>query len=86
MNIQDKKIRIFSLSTCAMCKKLKKFLDEKSIPYENIEVDMLAGSEQWVVIKELKRVNPDATYPTIVVENVITGFHEAKLRKVLDLP
>ena len=81
----DKKIRIYSLSTCAVCKKVKKFLDEHQRPYENIEVDMLDGGEQWLATKELKKYNPQATYPTVVIEEVIQGFDEERLKGSLSI-
>lgn len=81
----SKRLRLYGLSTCPMCNRLKKFLDEHGIAYEHIVVDLLDGGEQWVATKELKRYNPDATYPTLVVEETIVGFDEAKIKEVLGL-
>lgn len=70
MKEKIKKIRLYTLSTCPTCKRVRQFLDEHNIDYECIEVDMLDSGEQWVMSKELKRYNPEATYPTIVIEEV----------------
>jgi glutaredoxin-like protein NrdH len=83
---QQKKIRLYSLSTCATCKQVKKFLDTHGIPYELTEVDMLNGGEQWLMTKEVKRYNPQATYPTLVIEEVIVGLDEETMKKVLEIP
>ncbi len=78
---------LFSLSTCPVCKKVKRFLEDNKIPYTLIEVDTLNSGEQWLMTKELKKHNPQATYPTAVVEEVITGFDvEALKSKLLHRP
>ncbi len=68
------RVTLYSLSTCAVCKKVKTFLDGHSIPYTLIEVDTLDSGEQWLMTKELSKHNPQATYPTLVVEEVIKGY------------
>jgi len=79
-----KKITLYSLSTCPVCKKVKKFLDDSGIAYTLIEVDTLEGGEQWVMTRELAKRNPQGTYPTTVVEDVIVGNDvEALQSKVL---
>jgi glutaredoxin len=72
----SKKVRLYSLSTCPTCKEVRRFLDEHYIKYELIDVDLLDSGEQWVTSKELKKYNPAATYPALIVEEVILGFDE----------
>jgi glutaredoxin-like protein NrdH len=69
-----KKVRLYTLSTCPVCKKVKHFLDESGISYALIVVDTLDGSEQWAATKELARHNPQASYPTVVIEDVVVGY------------
>ncbi|MCX8034134.1 MAG: glutaredoxin family protein [Thermodesulfovibrio sp.] len=80
-----RKVKLYSLSTCPVCKKVKEFLNSNDVQYETIEVDILDGGEQWVALKELKKINPQETFPTVVVEKAIVGFDEENLKKVLDL-
>ncbi|HYQ48013.1 MAG TPA: glutaredoxin family protein [Thermodesulfovibrionales bacterium] len=68
-----KKVTLYTLSTCPICKKVRKFLDEKGIMYTVIEVDSLGDSEQWAATKELSRHNPQVSYPTVVIEDVVVG-------------
>ena len=79
------RVILFSLSTCAVCKTVKKFLDDHAIPCTVIEVDMLDSGEQWLMTKELARHNPQGTYPTLVIEEAIKGYDieamESKLLK-----
>ncbi|MGB9711331.1 MAG: glutaredoxin family protein [Thermodesulfovibrio sp.] len=80
-----KRVRLYSLSTCPVCKKVKEFLKNNSVEYELIEVDTLDSAEQWLAMKELKKINPQETFPTVVVEKAVVGFDEEILRKILEL-
>lgn len=82
---EQKRLRVYSLSTCPACKKVKSFLDANSVIYENIEVDLLDSGEQWLTSKELKKYNPAATFPTVVVEEVIIGNDEEALKKAIQI-
>jgi len=80
-----RKIKLYSLSTCPVCKKVKEYLKNNNIDCEIIEVDLLDGGEQWVALKELKRINPKETFPTLVVEKAVIGFDEENIKKVLEI-
>jgi glutaredoxin-like protein NrdH len=85
MEEQKKKIRLYTLSTCPECKRLKKFLDENNIQYQLVEVDLLDSGEQWVTSKEVKKYNPAVTYPTLVIEEVMLGLDEKAIKESLDI-
>jgi glutaredoxin len=85
MDASPKKVRVYSLSTCPACNKLKKFLDENEIVYEIIVVDSLDSGEQWLASKELKKYNSSGSYPTVVIEEVVKGFDEPGLKQALGL-
>ncbi len=76
-------ITLYSLSTCPVCKKVKKLLDEKNVSYQCIEVDTLDSGEQWLATKELKKYNPQGSYPTVVISDVIVGYDIERLEKRL---
>lgn len=65
---------------------VKNFLEKHGIPFELTEVDLLDGGEQWLMTKEVKKYNLQATYPTLVVEEVILGFDEETMKKTLGIP
>jgi glutaredoxin len=85
MKGQRKKIRLYALSACPSCKRVKQFLDNHNIAHEYIEVDLLDSGEQWVASKDLKKYNPQASYPTLIIEDVIIGFDEEALKEALDI-
>jgi len=80
-----RRVKLYSLSTCPVCKKVKEFLASNSIEYELIEVDTLESGEQWLAMKELKKINPKETFPTVVVENAIVGYDEEGLKQILEI-
>lgn len=82
---QKKRVKLYSLSTCPTCKKVKKLLDDLNVKYELIEVDLLDSGEQWLTTKEVKKYNPQATYPTVVIEEIITEYNEDAIKKALEI-
>lgn len=85
MTAQSKTVRFYALSTCPVCKKVKRYLDARGISYAYVEVDRLDDGEQWLASKEVKKHNPAGSYPTVVIEEVIIGYDEEALRRSLDL-
>ena len=85
MGERKKKVRLYSLSTCPTCKRVRKFLDENNIQYDLTEVDMLDSGEQWLMSKEVKKYNQADTYPTLVIEEVILGLDEEAIKEALEI-
>jgi len=79
----SKRITLYSLSTCGVCKKVKKFLDDSKIAYAYIEVDLLDSGEQWLMSKEVANRNPQGTYPTLVIEDIVIGYDPETLKTKL---
>jgi glutaredoxin-like protein NrdH len=80
-----RKIRLFALSTCPACRKVKKFLADRNIRHEVIDVDTLDRQEQTLMLTELRKYNPQETFPTVIVEEIIVGHDEESLEEALDL-
>ena len=79
------KIKLFTLSTCSHCMRTKRFFKENSIEMEFIDVDLLTGAEREQIMDEVRKFNPDCSFPTICIgDTVIVGFNEEKIRKALD--
>jgi len=79
-------VKIYSLSTCGYCNATKRFLQEKDVAFDFIDVDLLPKEKQNEVLEEVKRYNPRLSFPTIIIgEEIIIGFEEQKIRKALNL-
>jgi len=78
------KIRLFTLSTCSHCIRTKKFFKEAGIEVEFTDVDLLTGEQREKVMEEVRKVNPECTFPTICIDDkVVVGFNEERIRKAL---
>jgi glutaredoxin-like protein NrdH len=79
-------VKIFSLSTCSHCKATKKFIDDCTIKYEFVDVDLLKGDERKAIIEDVKKFNPRCSFPTIIIgEKVIVGFKEKEIKEALGM-
>jgi glutaredoxin len=81
------KIKLYTLSTCSHCIRTKRFFKEKGIDTEFIDVDLLTSAERESVMDEVRKLNPDCSFPTICIGDIIiVGFNEEKLKKALNIP
>lgn len=81
----DLKIKIFSLSTCSHCRACKKMLQELSVAFEFIDVDLLKGDARKEAIAEVKKYNERCSFPTIVIgDDVIVGYKAEKIKEALE--
>ena len=86
MSAKNLKLKLYTLSTCSHCIRTKKFLKDCGIAFEFIDVDLLTGSERDRMLDEVRKLNPDCSFPTICIgDTIIVGFNEEKLRKTLDI-
>jgi len=79
-------VKIFSLSTCSHCKATKKFLGDCTIKYDFVDVDLLQGEERSAILEEVKKFNPNCSFPTVIIgDKVIVGFKEKEIKEALGL-
>ncbi len=79
-------VKLYTLSTCSHCKATKKFLDTCAVKYEFDDLDMLNDEEREIILEEVKKLNRDCTFPTIVIgDKVIVGFKEKEINEALGL-
>lgn len=82
----QKPVQIYSLSTCSHCKATKKFLDRCAVKYEFTDVDLLDGEERMAILEDVRRWNPQCSFPTIIIgDKVIVGYREDEIREALGL-
>jgi glutaredoxin-like protein NrdH len=79
-------VKMYTLSTCSHCKHTKSFLNDCGVPYNFIDVDQLQGQERTDMIEEVKKYNPNCSFPTILIgDRVIIGFKEKDIKEALGL-
>ena len=75
---------LYALSTCVWCKKARNLLDELKIEYHYIYVDLLENDENTRIRDDIRKWNPQCSFPTLVIDNekCIVGFKEDKIREL----
>ena len=82
----QKPVQIYSLSTCSHCKATKKLLDHCAVKYEFTDVDLLDGEERMAILEDVRRWNPQCSFPTIIIgDKVIVGYREDEIKEALGL-
>ena len=81
-----KKITLYSLTTCVFCQAIKKMLDDLEITFQCIQADELPEVEKSSVLKELRKVNPKCSFPTVVVDDaVIVGYKIQEIKETIGI-
>ena len=75
---------MFALSTCAWCKLEKQFLNENSIEYQYVDVDLSSEEDKQQIHEIIQSKGGSLSYPTLIVDDstLITGFRKDKLKEV----
>lgn len=79
-------VKLYSLSTCIHCKDAKNFFNQCKINPDCVDVDKLGIEQRNKLLEEIKQVNPECTFPTIVIgKKVIVGFKKDELKEILGI-
>lgn len=82
---QDSQIILYSLQTCTHCKDVKQYLKALKVSFKTIYVDMLLGEERSETLRRLRRINPEASFPTLVMgDRIIIGFKKGEIDSALE--
>ena len=80
------RVKVFSLSTCSHCKSTKKLLNECTVQYDFVDVDLLEGDERKAILEDIKKFNPRCSFPTIIIGDVVVvGYKEKEIREALGI-
>ncbi len=79
------KVVLYALSTCVWCKKTRELLDKLGVEYSYVYVDLLEGDDNRLAKDEVRKWNPQCSFPTIVINDTvcIKGFDEESITKEL---
>ncbi|HOE20846.1 MAG: glutaredoxin family protein [Spirochaetes bacterium] len=81
-------ITVYALSTCGHCKRALKFLDDNSVKYKFVYVDLLSSEEKNNIKDYLaKKSNMYVAFPFLVIDDstFFTGFIEEEWRRLLKM-
>lgn len=77
----EKKVVVYSTPTCPYCIRVKEFLKEKNVPFENkdVSVDMAAA-------EEMIQKSGQMGVPVLDIDGeIIIGFDRARIQQALGL-
>lgn len=75
------KVTVYSTPTCPFCNKVKQFLKENNIEFEEIDVSSNQEKVQEMIQKSGQRGVP----VTEIDGNMVVGYNVAKLKELLEL-
>lgn len=79
-------VKLYSLSTCVHCQNAKDFLHQCGVNADCVDVDKLGPEQRTKLLEEIKRINPECGFPTIVIgQKVIVGFKKDELKEILGI-
>lgn len=83
---EEKKIKLYALSTCSHCKAIKKLLEKGSRTFDYVDVDLLQGRARREILAEVRQLNKRCSFPTILIgDHIIVGYRENDIREALGL-
>jgi len=75
------KVKVYSTSMCYFCVKLKEFLHQHKIPFENFDVN-----EDKKAAAEMIKKSGQTGVPVIDINGeIINGFDQLKIKKALKI-
>jgi glutaredoxin 3 len=77
----DKKVKIYSTSTCPYCMRAKQYLKDNNVEFENIDVSTNQQAAQEMIDK-----SGQMGVPVLDIEGqVIVGFDREKINQILGI-
>ncbi len=78
-------VKVYALSTCPWCKKLKHFLDQEGIEYCVVDVDLVPEAKQREALKEMRCLSNDTRFPlTAVGDEIVVGYDPKRVKELLE--
>jgi glutaredoxin-like protein NrdH len=77
-------VKVYALSTCPWCKKVKQYLEDHQVDYDCIDVDLAQGEEQKKALEEVEKLTGRRSFPvTVIGETVVQGYKEDEIERAL---
>ena len=78
-------VNVYSLTTCPNCANAKKYLKERDIAFEFIDVDTATRDEKREITLFLKQNNLPISFPVITIDDkIMTGFNKEEIDILLN--
>jgi len=76
-------VTIYSLSACPWCKKAKKYFDERHVPYDNTEYDLVEASERERIERDMRDLDAGG-FPVVKIgRHAVVGYRPELYEELL---
>ena len=81
----EARIYLYALSTCGMCRRVKKLLKDLNVKYDYVDVDLCDGDKRDSIIKEMSKWDNRCPFPMLIINNqtCVIGDELDRIRKEL---
>ena len=81
------RVRLYTLSTCPWCKKVKRFLNEHNVAYSYVDYDLASIEEQERIAAEILASTGDGvSFPYAVIgDTVVLGYNPERYSELLGI-
>lgn len=81
------RVRLYTLSTCPWCKKVKRFLNEHNVVYSYVDYDLASIEEQERIAAEILASTGDGvSFPYAVIgDTVVLGYNPERYSELLGI-
>jgi glutaredoxin len=81
------RVRLYTLSTCPWCKKVKRLLNEHNVAYSYVDYDLASIEEQERIAAEILASTGDGvSFPYAVIgDTVVLGYNPERYSELLGI-
>lgn len=81
----NQEVTLYALSTCVWCKLIKQYLNDNSITYSFVDVDLLDEADKATVTQDIVSKGGSITYPTTIVDGkLVQGYRIDYIKLLLE--
>ncbi|MHA1256361.1 MAG: glutaredoxin family protein [Promethearchaeota archaeon] len=82
---KDNNVTLVTLSTCMWCKKCKRFLQDKDMKYQYVDVDKIPPEDKVKILNYLKEnYQSRISYPFLICDNGhVVGYDPKKYEELM---
>ena len=78
------KVSMYTISTCPVCRKTKKFFQDRGIPFDFIDYDLASEDMQNKIAEEMMKGTGHIAFPFVRIGDVVViGFNPERFEQLL---
>lgn len=77
-------VSMYTLSTCPVCRKTKKFFQDRGIPFSFVDYDLAGEEEQDRIAAEMMKRTGHISFPFVRIGDVVViGFNPERYEQLI---